>query len=125
MDYELKFPSSTAAASVLQKIGIDPDTRDMDCQDFEYTSCEMNELSSYYELYHQLTTTALEKRVLGCYLLQSLNDHLDAQGVDHPLQKDAIQLLYKDKIIHRSELDYWAENDWKIATFLNSIHWKT
>lgn len=94
MDEELKYPSPEAIPSVLKKIGVDPSTRDLDCQDVEYTSCVLAELPKYYDLYIQEATTDKEKRVLGCYILQCLEEHLNGSNTEHHLQEKSISALY-------------------------------
>jgi len=124
MNDELKYPSSEAAASVLKKIGVNPETRDLDCQDVEYTSCSLEELPRYYSLYFEESTTDKEKRVLGCFILQCLNDHLVENDTPHPLQKKSVLALYHDKRIHSSELDYWTDHPWSIAKYLEKSEWQ-
>jgi len=122
MNNDLKYPSLDAVTSVLQKIGVDPTTRDLNCQDVEYTSCLLAELPLYYELYIQQSTTEKEKRVLGCYILQCLEDHLNENGSEHLLQEEAVKTLYRDKHIHSTELDYWIKHGWTIAQYLENTY---
>lgn len=125
-----RFPKQSAAKSVLGKIGIDPKTR-MDGldQDFEYTSCSLSELDKYVELYEASDTTDDEKRVLGCYIFECLNEYVSVNELEHPLQKKAFEMLVSEPEIHQSELEYWSntsdpnqENWWPITSYF--IKWK-
>ena len=80
---ELVYPRIDAARSVLAKIGVDPATRDFDCQDYEYTTCNMSELERYIELYPKENTNEYEKRVLGCYIIEALNDFVSIETVSY------------------------------------------
>ena len=125
---DLKWPAMSAAKTVLQKIGIDPASRIQEFdQDYEYTACTVEELSEYLELYTRPDTTPHEKRVLGCFLLQSLCDYIASFGTPHVEQDRIFELLHTDENIHRSEIDYWKSmdepgpNDWpEIAVYLRN-----
>jgi hypothetical protein len=120
MDKELRYPDRDAVSSVLVKIGVDPASRDLDCQDLEYTTCNLDELSKYSELYGQKSTSDKEKRILGCYLLQCLNDYISVNNSENELQSSIFHSLFEDKYIHQSEIEYWSEHDWPIAESLQS-----
>ena len=116
---DLKYPSRKAVQAILEKLGIDPKTRDMHCQDIEYTSCKLEELEVYVSLYTQSDTSIYEKRVLGCYFLECLNEHIVSYDKEHPIQDKALKLLFTDINIHKTEIDYWSdtseqenEKDW-------------
>ena len=120
-----EYPELEAAKSVLAKIGADPSTRiDEDDQDFEYTSCDYSELEAYVALYLEGTTSGAEKRVLGCFLLQSLDDYLLSHGAIHANQEDIFSMLFSDLHIHKAELEYWSQSsespvqEWAIARYL-------
>ncbi|MFH1999473.1 MAG: hypothetical protein ABIK28_07315 [Planctomycetota bacterium] len=109
MDDELHYPTMEAAKSVLIKIGVDPSTRfDVQDQDFMYTSCKVDEINQYIKLYEQKDTTPVEKRVLGCFLLECLNEYFEDNKKGHPLQSHAFKLLHNDTDVHESELKYWT-----------------
>ena len=122
------YPKKEDGKSVLKKIGVDLNSRNMDCQDFEYTTCEIEEIEKYIKLYETKDTTIGEKRVLVCYLLDSLNYYIADKGRPHILQNKAFKLLFLDKNIHKNELEYWSEisenpeNDWWIAEYL--VKWE-
>jgi len=109
MREDLKYPSIDAVKSVLIKSGVDLSTRDLDCQDYEYTTCKLEELEKYIDLYKQDETSIFEKRVLGCYFLECLNEHVQINNKEQPLQNIAFKFLYSDIDIHESELAYWTE----------------
>ena len=125
MQEDLKYPDIEAVKTVLAKIGVDPETRDLDCQDYEYTTCTLEELPSYIDLYQHNDTSVLEKRVLGCYFLECLNEFVSINSREHPQQKIALELLFSDIEIHKSELAYFGKIDglaeeerWPIAKYL-------
>ncbi len=130
MREDLKYPSSDAINSVLIKIGIDPSTRfDKYDQDIEYTSCKLEELDKYFNLYTKDDTTFYEKRVLGCYFLECLNEYFENENKCHFLQNKIFEILYSDIEIHESELEYWIDvsdpkedNWWPITKEL--LTWK-
>jgi hypothetical protein len=92
--------------NVLRKLGKNPDERigPFD-QDWEYTSCRVEELADYLALYLQSTTTEGEKRILGCFMIDCLDVQLGV-GKEHPLQNIILEQLFKDREVHRKELDY-------------------
>ena len=110
MREDLTYPRADAIRSVLQKIGVQPSTR-FDClsQDAEYTTCMLDELEQYIELYEKSDTTIYEKRVLGCYFLESLNEYFQLNGSPHPKQEHAFRLLHYDKEVYGAELEYWTD----------------
>ncbi len=126
MREDLKYPSIDAIKSVLKKLGIDPSSRcDNYDQDCEYTTCKVEELESYVKLYSKSETSIYEKRVLGCYFLECLNEYVQEHEIEHPLQNNALQLLFTDKEIHESEIEYWADTSesneeywWPITKYL-------
>jgi len=129
MREDLKYPDIEAVKSILVKIGVDPMSRDLNCQDFEYTTCELQELDAYIKLYEERETSIYEKRVLGCYFLECLNEHVSIHNEAHPSQQIAFGLLHSDKDIHKSELAYWKNTKgrtedewWPITKYLNE--WK-
>ena len=106
-DANLKYPSIKAARSVLRKVGVDDTSRiDAFDQDFEYTSCLLEELEDYIDLYDKPDTSLEEKRVLGCYFLECLNDYVSLHGKAHALQDRAFALLFNERSIHLEEIEY-------------------
>lgn len=107
---DLKFPQLNAAKSVLTKIGVGWESRiDEFDQDFEYSSCRSEELESYIDLYCQQETSIEEKRILGCYMMECLNDHLTKIGTHHEIQGKAFKMLFNDEEVHRQEIQYRLE----------------
>lgn len=113
--------------SVLLKLGVDLSTRNLDCQDSEYTTCELDELEKYIELYNHEETSISEKQILGCYFLECLNEYVQLYDHEHPLQNLAFKYLHSGIEIHESELDYWTrttgndeEDLWPIAKYIHS-----
>lgn len=117
-----------AAKSVLVKLGVHPSSRiDANEQDFQYTACRVGELEQYIALYRESNTSDQEKRVLGCFLLESLNEYLQSHDRPHPLQGEAIGLLHTELEIHEPELKYWSvctspnpEEWWPIAEHIEA-----
>ncbi len=126
MREDLKYPNFEAAKSVLSKLGVNSELRlNQNDQDFEYTSCLLGELSEYIKLYREPQTTDHEKKVLGCYFMQCLNDHIQEHKSEHPLQAAAFNLMFSAPEIHQHEINYWSniensnrENSWHIAKYL-------
>jgi len=130
MTDEFEFPSMDAAKSVLKKLGIEPESRfnEFD-QDFEYTSCKIEELERYFVLYNQDDTTLLERRVLGCFLMEGLNDFVSINEMKHSIQDEVFEVLHRDVNIHRFELDYRTDTDgqnedewWPICKYI--LEWR-
>ena len=127
MQEDLKYPNIEAVKTILSKIGVDPETRDLDCQDYEYTTCLLEELPNYIDLYQNIDTSMREKRVLGCYILECLNQFIVINDKEHPQQDVAFELLYADIEIHKSELAYFGKTEehteqerWPIAKYLSN-----
>ena len=127
MQEDLKYPNIEAVKTVLSKIGVNPETRDLDCQDYEYTTCLLEELPNYIDLYQDIDTSVLEKRVLGCYFLECLNQFIAINDKVHPQQDLALELLYSDIEIHKNELAYFGKTEgirdqerWPIAKYLSN-----
>lgn len=125
MKNNLKYPSIEAVKSVLTKLNIDPTTRDLNCQDFEYTTCKLEEIDKYISLYKNDDTTVYEKRLLGCYFLECLNEYVSLQNNKHSLQNIAFEMLHSNIEIHGTELEYWSntenkseEEQWPISKYL-------
>lgn len=105
--------------SVLEKIGITPSSRlDRYDQDPEYTTCRLEEIEKYIELYKKPDTSIYEKRVLGCYFLECMNEYIQAENTSHLLQEEAFSLLHSDIDIHESEIAYWSD-----TSDPNKVHW--
>ena len=129
MNENLNFPSIVAIKSVLRKVGIEFKTRSLNCQDAKYTTCRLEELDQYVELYSKIDTTVCEKRVLGCYFLQCLNQHFQNFDKADQVQDKAFKLLHFDIDIHENELEYWMNTEdpcedhwWSITKEI--LHWR-
>jgi hypothetical protein len=117
--------SYQAIASVLRRLGIDPSERMDACdQDAEYTACRSDEIPNYFHLYRQSLLEPDERAVLCCFLLDGLNECVQA-GAPHPLQRDIFTALFDAGEIHARELAYWMdtsdpdkENWWPITPAL-------
>ena len=107
---------------MLGRLGIDPcDRLDNADQDAEYTSCRRTEVPEYFRLYREKDLTVDERAVVCCFLLESLNDCIQA-GEPHPLQESIFATLFANREIHSAELEYWMDtsdpdedNWWPVA----------
>ncbi len=110
---------------MLARLGIDPRGRLWEGdQDPEYTSCRAEELPKDFELYARGDLAPQERDVLCCFLLQGLNDAIQA-GEPHPLQTAILDALFDAEAAHRAELAYWmdtsdpdSDNWWPITVAL-------
>jgi hypothetical protein len=105
-------------ASVLRKLGIAPRERvDVFDQDAEYTACRSEEIPLYFRLYGRGSLDVDERAILCCFLLEGLNERIQA-GDPHPLQEEIFAELFDAGEIHAAELAYWMdttdrdEEDW-------------
>jgi hypothetical protein len=105
-------------ASVLRKLGIAPRERvDEFDQDAEYTACRSEEIPLYFRLYGRGSLDVDERAILCCFLLEGLNERIQA-GDPHPLQEEIFAELFDAGEIHAAELAYWMdttdrdEEDW-------------
>ena len=127
---DIEYPRMEAAASVFRKLGVDSSTRfDEQDQDFQYSACRVEETELYLNLYRQENTTKSEKRVLGCFLFECLNEYIVENAKEHKVFEEAMELLHRDKYIHETEIEYWTntmeadeENWWPITSYI--LRWK-
>lgn len=126
---DIKYASIEAVVSILKKVGVEPASRDLNCQDYEYTTCRMEELEQYFQIYNRHDTTTREKRVLGCYFMQGLNDFVSMYQTKHPLQDQIFAILHRDIEIHQVELEYRVETEdleeehwWPIRKYI--VEWR-
>lgn len=130
MTDELKYPSINATISVLKKLSITPSTRINEYdQDFEYTSCRIEEIDDYLALYQKNDTSDQEKRVLGCFLLECHNEYIGSNNSTHYAFNQVMNLLHHDIEIHETELAYWGNTEdpnkehwWAITRFI--LEWE-
>ncbi len=123
-------PSLQATINVLKKLGIDPDVRlDINDQDVEYTACRIEELTQYVALYNDPNTLQTEKRVLGCFMLECLNDFVAKENDKHLLQDTIFEALHNNLALHQIELDYRTdtkglspEECWPICQYI--LDWR-
>ena len=105
----IEYTTITAIDSILSRLGIDPKTRyDAFDQDHEYTTCVMEELAQYLDLYGLPETTDHEKRVLGCYFLDCLNTQVTSECLNTEELDQALSIMFHDIHIHSLELKYWT-----------------
>ena len=128
---EFEYPGFKSCISILEKLGIDKDTLDLDCQDWEYTLADERFLSEYIKLYNVDSTTGLEKRVLGSFIIQSL-ENLLAKGIKESFVVEILTMLSKDQDIHQYEFEYWSllgdehyleheEDCWHITKYVRTL----
>jgi len=127
---DLKYPRMDAATRIFEKLGVEASTRfDENDQDFEYTSCRVEEIEQYLNLYNQDSTTEQERRVLGCFLFEGLNEYVQNHAKEHELFEEVMRILYRDEYIHETEIEYWTnieekdeESWWPITHYI--LRWK-
>ncbi len=114
------YPDENACLSIQVKLGIEKESVYLD-QDWEYILADECRLHDYVEMYNRKDTTNLEKRVLGCFIIQSLTELLPDKIPEGEARKH-IAMLAQDSDIHESELKYWSneeegdEENWAYVT---------
>ena len=111
-----EYPDGEAAISVLEKLGTDISNIYLD-QDCEYILADETQLNKYIELYQHSDTKNLEKRVLGCFIIQSITDLLPNNISENEVRL-FLGILVKDYKIHTTEFEYWS-----IGEDENEEHW--
>jgi hypothetical protein len=104
---DLHFPTVNGALEVLGHLGVDPDTIDFTCQDWEYTYPQLRQLPDFIRVYRTCDLSDHAKRVLGCFIFQTLDDHL-RNGGSETLVRDTLRELKRDYRIHEPEFRYWS-----------------
>lgn len=107
---QFEFPDEAACRSVLSKLGIDQNQIHQFGQDYEYILADEKRLSDYISLYGANDTSDLEKRILGCFIIQSIEEKLPDKIASEEVRSH-LCLLAKDRCIHQSELEYWSVNE--------------
>jgi len=107
MDVDLRYPSDVGALEIASHLGIDPTTIDFSCQDWAYTYPKLDQLSGFISVYRNCDLSATAKRTLGCFIFQTLDDHLCAGGAES-LVSETLRMLANDYGIHEPEFRYWA-----------------
>ena len=82
----------------------------MNCQDWEYTFPKVDDLSRYQAIYDRKEVSDLAKRVLGCFIFESLEGYLRAGGSESIVQI-GLKRLAQDFYIHKEEFHDWALYD--------------
>ena len=107
---DLRFPTESGAIEVAEHLGIDPGTINFTCQDWEYLYPELQQLPEFIRIYATCNLSDRAKRVLGCFIFQTLDDHLRSGGSE-ALVHDTLSELKRDYRIHEPEFRYWALSD--------------
>ncbi|QDT89012.1 hypothetical protein [Gimesia algae] len=110
MKSQFEFPSEGACLLVLKKLDMDESQLDMIPQDWEYLLADETRLSDYIDLYQQPQTTDQEKRVLGCFVIQSL-ENLLPEMISEQRVRTCLAMLWDDRVIHAHEFEYWSMRD--------------
>ena len=100
-------PDYDACISVLNKLGIDKDKLNLDCQDWQYTLADAEYLNKYIELYGLSQTSRKEKRVLSCFIIESL-EYLLPNKVKNDDVVSILSMLSNDMEIHKTEFEEWS-----------------
>ncbi|WP_298864957.1 hypothetical protein [uncultured Gimesia sp.] len=110
---QFEFPDAATGRSLLQKLGKEEVQFELFGQDWEYILADEVLLPEYIRLYESNETTDQEKRVLGCFIIQSIENKLPDK-ISAEKARSHLRLLCKDRHIHQSEIEYWSvveEND--------------
>ena len=107
---QYNFPDESACQSILAKLGRDEKQIALFGQDWEYLLADEVLLPEYTRLYESNETTDLEKRVLGCFIIQSIENRLP-NAISAEETRSHLRLLWKDRQIHQSEFVYWSVNE--------------
>ncbi|WP_417374579.1 hypothetical protein [Gimesia maris] len=105
MTNQFEYPSEAACRSVLIKLGMHASQLDCYPQDWEYLMADETRLSDYIDLYQQSETTDQEKRVLGCFVIQSLENLLPTMISEQQI-RTCLAMLWDDRVIHAHEFEY-------------------
>lgn len=112
---EFTYPTREGAIEVAKHLGVEPDDILSEGQDWEYTYPNLNDFDRYLAIYQTAGISDRAKRVLGCFLFETLEDHLRAGGNDERI-KETLKMLFADMTIHKAEFDYWALLDTDYAS---------
>lgn len=104
---DLRFPTIEGALEIAGHLGIDPDTINFECQDWEYTYPTPDQLQAFITTYQERTLSDAAKRVLGCFIFQALDDYLGDGGAE-ALVRDTLEMLVREYRIHEPEFRYWS-----------------
>lgn len=104
---DIRFPTTEGALEIAKHLDIDPDTIDFNCQDWEYTYPTLDQLPAFIATYRNRTLSDAAKRVLGCFIFQTLDDHL-GDGGSEALVRDTLAMLACEYRIHEPEFRYWS-----------------
>ena len=107
---DFKYPTAEGAKEVATALGIAEDAILGQGQDWEYIFPTLQDLALYEEIYAAKGTSDSAKRVLGCFIFQCLEDHMEGGGSESIVLSGLSQLA-RDFHIHRQEFRYWAHVD--------------
>lgn len=103
-----RYFSHAQIAAVLAKLGVESAERmDEFDQDAQYTACHASELHAYFELYRSGKASAVDRGVLCCFIMESLNDLISERLLTDA--EESILMVVLDSSEHRAEIAYWAE----------------
>jgi hypothetical protein len=102
-----EYPTVEGATEVAIALGISADEILEHSQDWEYTFPTLSELARYQEIYAAEGTSDSAKRVLGCFIFQCLEDHMQGGGSELIVQS-SLSRLARDFHIHQQEFRYWS-----------------
>jgi len=71
----------------------------------------MEELDKYLDLYDAPGISDPERRVLGCYLMEGLNNFVYTNDRKHPLHDRIMEIFKRDYKIHNFEVQYRLETE--------------
>ena len=106
-EQDLRYPTVDGALEVVRHLGIAPDSIDFTCQDWEYTYPELEQLPDFVRAYTNFALSDSAKRVLGCFIFQTLEGYLSTGAPEEFVHK-TLQMLKQDYTIHEPEFRYWS-----------------
>jgi hypothetical protein len=107
---DFKYPTEEGAKEVAIALGISADAILGLGEDWEYTFPTQSDLPRYEGIYAAKGTSDSAKRVLGCFIFQCLEDHMEGGGSESIVQS-SLGRLARDLHIHQQEFRYWSLMD--------------
>jgi len=101
------YPDIQAAEEVAMLLGVPVGEILKEPQDWEYAFPEAEDLDRYVMVYEGSFLSKKAKRLLGVFIFQALENHLEAGG-SPKVAASPLDLLLEDIDIHQPEFDYWA-----------------
>ena len=102
-----EYPTPEGAEEVAQALGISPDQILQQGQDWEYTFPSLSDLPRYEQIYETEGLSDQAKRVLGSFIFECMEDHLQ-EGGPEDFVRSRLSRLAQDYRIHAHVFRYWS-----------------